>query len=298
MFYHDSKLQYEVKVDKPDPMFAKMLQQAIGGIEGEIRVCLQYLFQAWGNRGPVKYRDMLMETGTEEIAHIEMLATAVALNLDTASNDVKDAMAAESPIVEAIMGGANPRHYLSSGMAALAADANGVPFNGSWVVGTGNLAADMYANVMAESTGRVLATRLWHATNDKGMKDMLSFLIARDTMHQNQWLAVIEELGGLKAVHPIPNSFPQEEENGKFAYSFLSTNIATDVNGEGASSQGRWSSGESMDGKGQFSFEKAMPFGEKPDLGKPAPEGFAQKEQMGGDDDGFVDKVKSTFRNL
>jgi len=296
MFYHDSKLQYEVKVDKPNPMFAKMLQQAIGGIEGEIRVCLQYLFQAWGARGPVKYRDMLMETGTEEIGHIEMLATAVALNLETAPNEMKDEMAADSPIIEAIMGGANPRHYLSAGLAAMAADSNGVPFNGSWVVASGNLAADMYANVMAESTGRVLATRLWHATDDKGMKDMLSFLIARDTMHQNQWMAVIEELGGPKGAMPIPNSFPQSEENSKFAYSFLSTNIATNVtgNGEAPASQGRWASGESIDGKGEFSFEKAMPFGEKPVLGPPAPAGFAQTEQMT-DQDGFI---KSVFRNL
>jgi len=295
MFYHDGgKLQYEVKVEKPDPMFAKMLQQAIGGIEGEIRVCLQYLFQAWGARGPVKYRDMLLETGTEELAHIEMLATAVALNLETAPNEMKDEMAADSPIVEAIMGGANPRHYLSAGLAAMAVDSNGVPFNGSWVVGSGNLAADMYANVMAESTGRVLATRLWHATNDKGMKDMLSFLIARDTMHQNQWLAVLEELGGLKGVHPIPNSFPQEEEISKFSYSFLSTNMATDVNGEGPGAQGRWSSGESMDGKGEFTLEKAMPFGEKPNLAPPKPEGFAQKEQMDGDDNFF----KSIFKKL
>src|SRR4051812_43896926 len=153
MFYHDRKLQYRVRVDTPNPHFAKMLQQAIGGIEGEIRVCLQYLFQAYGARGPAKYRDMLMETGTEELAHIEMLATAVALNLEPASSVFKDEMAAESPIVEAIMGGADPRHYLSAGMAALATDSNGVPFDGSWVVGSGNLAADMYANVMAESTG-------------------------------------------------------------------------------------------------------------------------------------------------
>ena len=50
MFYHDGKLQYEVRVDKPDPQFAKMLQQAIGGIEGEMKVCLQYLFQAFNMR--------------------------------------------------------------------------------------------------------------------------------------------------------------------------------------------------------------------------------------------------------
>ena len=66
-------------------MFARQLQQAIGGIEGEIRVCMQYFFQAWGARGPTtKYRDMLLHTATEEIGHIEMLATAVALNLENA----------------------------------------------------------------------------------------------------------------------------------------------------------------------------------------------------------------------
>lgn len=77
----------------------------------------------------------------------------------------------------------------------MAADANGVPLNDSWVVGSGHTAADMYANVMAESTGQLLATRLYELTDDASMKDMLSFLIARDTMHQNQWLAVLEELG-------------------------------------------------------------------------------------------------------
>ena len=277
MFYHDGILQYNVKVDKPDPQFARLLQQAIGGIEGEIRVCLQYLFQAWGNRGPVKYKDMLLETGTEEIAHIEMLATAVALNLEGAGNDLKDEIA-KDPFMEQIMGGADPRHLLSSGMAAMATDSNGVPFNGSWVVGTGNLAADMYANVMAESSGRLLATRLWNLTDDKGMKDMLAFLIARDTMHQNQWMAVLEELGGPFANHPIPNSFPQSNENQHFSYSFLSTHIS-----HNSQAQGRWSSGNSIDGKGEFSFEKARPHGQKPDLAPPHPAGFAQKEQMTGD---------------
>jgi Mn-containing catalase len=51
MFYHSSRLQYEVRVEKPNPFFAKMLQQAIGGIEGEIRVAMQYFFQAVGARG-------------------------------------------------------------------------------------------------------------------------------------------------------------------------------------------------------------------------------------------------------
>lgn len=275
MFYHDGELQYNVKVDKPNPEFAMMLQQAIGGIEGEIRVCLQYLFQAWGARGPDKYRDMLLDTGTEEMAHIEMLATAVAKNLEGASSDVQEQMADKNPVVEAVLGGMNPRHILSSGLSAMAVDSNGVPFNGSWVVGTGNIAADMHANVMAESGGRILAARLWKSTDDAGMKDMLAFLIARDTMHQNQWLAVLEELGGPENNHPIPNSIPQEEENQDFNYNFISTNVH-----KNSKAKGRWSEGDSIDGKGTFSFTQAEPHGGKPDVGPADPAAFAQKEQM------------------
>lgn len=73
LYYHDPRLQYPVRVERPNSVFARMLQQVIGGVEGEIRVCLQYFFQAWGARGPAKYRDMLLHTATEEISHIEML---------------------------------------------------------------------------------------------------------------------------------------------------------------------------------------------------------------------------------
>ena len=272
MFYHDRKLQYTVRVERPDPVFAKMLQQAIGGIEGEIRVCLQYLFQAWNSRGPAKYRDMLLETGTEEISHIEMLSTAVAMNLEGAPASLQEEMAKKDPFVHAALGGMDPRHVLSSGMGAMATDANGVPFNGSWVVGSGNIAADMYANVMAESTGRLLACRLYQMTDDPGMKDMLSFLIARDTMHQNQWLAVLEELGD---VHPIPNSFDQSLENQKVNYHFVSTMRDPAI----PPPQGRWSNGPSIDGKGRFTAGPLEPMGQIPDLGYADPRGFAQVEQ-------------------
>ena len=274
MFYHDSKLQYTVRVDSPDPTFAKLLQQAIGGVEGEIRVMMQYMFQAFGARGPEKYRDMLMETATEEMGHVEMLATAVAMNLEGAPSTEKEAAAAGDPAVAAVLGGMNPRHVLSSGLAAMPVNSNGVPFNCSHVYATGNLAADMYANVTAESSGRVLAVRLYNMTEDPGMKDMLRFLISRDTMHQEQWLAVLEELGG-KANHPIPNSFPQEEELDDYNYSFLG------FCKDGAEPpQGRWSSGESIDGRSQFSVRVMEPVGDKPNLGMAKPGSGAQKEQM------------------
>ncbi|HWH15064.1 MAG TPA: manganese catalase family protein [Miltoncostaeaceae bacterium] len=295
MFYTDGKLQYRVRVEKPNPLFARHLQQAIGGVEGEIRVAMQYLFQAWGARGPKKYRDMLLNTGTEELAHIEMLATAVALNLEGAAPAVQEGMAADSPMVEAILGGMSARHFLSTGLAALPANADGVPFDMSHVYASGNLAADMYANVAAEATGRLLATRLYEMTDDPGMKDMLAFLIARDTMHQNQWLAVIEETGGAAAL-PIPDSFPQEQENQEFSYSFMTTT----VDGGPPPPEGRWTQGPSIDTKGEFHMERAAPLGGEPMLAPPIPQGHAQTAQMSGapgaGDQGIVDTVRKAVK--
>ncbi|TWT94128.1 putative manganese catalase [Botrimarina colliarenosi] len=274
MFYHDGgKLQYPVRVEKPSPLFAKALQQGIGGIQGEVRVCLQYLFQAWGARGPAKYRDMLLETGTEEIAHIEMLATAVALNLEGAPLEQDEA--AKDPFVHAALGGMNIQHVIGTCMAAMPVDSEGVPFNCSHVYASGNIAADMLANATAESTGRMLAIQLWKMTDDPGMKDMLSYMIARDTMHQEQWMTAWEELGGRKN-HPIPNSFPQDQENQEYNYAFMSFGLGDDYKAP----QGPWTQGESFDGRAQYSSVTMRPLGEKPKLG-PAPSAApAQEAQL------------------
>ncbi|MEM7709167.1 MAG: manganese catalase family protein [Pseudomonadota bacterium] len=274
-FCHSGKLQYEVRVDTPDPVFAKYLQQAIGGVEGEIRVAMQYMFQAMGARGDKRFRDMLMMTATEELSHIEFLGHAVALNLDKAPLDAQEA-AAQDMVVGAIMGGMNPRHVLSSGLAAMPVNSNGVPFDMGHVYASGNIAADMLANAMAESNGRVLASRLYNMTDDAGMRDMLSFLIARDTMHQQQWLAVIEELGGIEAAMPVPNSAPEDQEAMEHSYYFLNTSL------DEPTPQGVWTNGgPTMDGRGTYTArDKAEPEGQVPDLGPAREKSGAQKEQM------------------
>lgn len=273
MFHHSSRLQYEIRVDTPDPIFAKHLQQAIGGVEGEIRVAMQYFFQAMGARGDAKYRDMLMQTATEELSHIEFLAHAVALNLEGAPVSMQEE-AAKDPVVAAVLGGMNPRHVLSSGLSAMPVNSNGAPFDMSHVYATGNIGADMLANATAEAGGRVLASRLHTLAHDPGMKDMLSFLIARDTMHQQQWLAVIEELGGWEATLPIPNSTPERAEAVEHSYAYLNTSL------DAPTPEGRWTSGPSLDGRGTYEARKAEPMGQTPSLGKARPDSAAQTEQM------------------
>jgi len=109
--------------------------------------------------------------------------------------------------------------------------------------------ADMRFNVTAESQGRLQVARLYQLTQDAGVRDMFSFLLARDTMHQNQWLAAIEELkaDGLEDT-PVPSNFPQEREMSSVAYKFQNFSEGTE------SQEGRWASGPSMDGKGEFEY--------------------------------------------
>lgn len=288
MFHHHRELAYTVRVDKPNPVFGRMLQQAIGGPEGEMRVMNQYLFQAWGTRGPKRYRDMLLATGTEEIGHIEVLATAVAMNLDgMPSEKVEDVVT--NPLVSARMGGIEPRHFLSAGLGAMPSDANGVPFNAACIDVGGNLLANMRANVAAEAIGRTLAARLRELTDDPGMKDLLSFLIARDTMHQQQWQAAIEEAGDTFA--SAPNDVIDEGDYKHSAYAFFNHSDSPDAE------MGRWTQGPSLDGKGEFSV--GDPFavaGQEPELmGGPASVHGgreATRADGGGSGEGIVGKVK------
>jgi Mn-containing catalase len=197
MFFRQRQMAYHAKPEKPDPTFAKMLQEPLGGQWGEISVMMTYLFQGWSCRGPQKYRDMLLDIGTEEIAHVEMLATMISRLLETSPVEAQED-AAKNSVVGAVMGGArvedvimagmNPQHAIVSGGGATPTDSVGYPWNARYTIASGNLMADFRFNVTAESQGRLQVCRLFNLTDDRGVRDMLSFMIARDTMHQNQLL--------------------------------------------------------------------------------------------------------------
>lgn len=263
MFYHIKELQYQAKPEKPDPVYAKKLQEVLGGQFGEISVAMQYLFQGWNTRGDGKYRDLLMDTGTEELAHIEMLCTMIARLLDGAPVAAQEE-AAKNPMVNAILGGMNPQHIIVSGLGAMPADSVGNRWTADYIAASGNLLADFRANLTAESQGRLQVARLYYETTDRGVRDMLSWLLARDTMHQNQWIAAIKELEAKENV-VVPSTFPRQLEKQEVSYVFFNFSEGNE------SAAGRWASGPSMDGLGQFQYvQNPLPLAKKPKL-KPAP---------------------------
>ena len=249
MFLHRQELQYKCTPDKPDAIYARKLQEVLGGQYGEISVAMQYMFQGWNMHIPGKYRDLVFGIGAEEMGHVEMLATMIAQLLEKAPLGVTSDALQDDPTVAAVVGGMDVQHAIVAGAGARAVDSNGNPWQGSYITASGNLLADFQANANAEMQGRVQAARLYHMTDDHGVRDLLSFLIARDTMHQNQWLAAIAELQeeGLEVL-PVPSNFPQSKENQEVHYQYQNFSDGRQA------AEGRWAKGPTPDGKGEFSY--------------------------------------------
>jgi Mn-containing catalase len=266
MFFHTSRLQFEAKPDSPDPVYARRLQELIGGAFGEMTVTMQYLFQGWNCRMEGKYKDLLMDVATEEIGHVEMLATMVARLLEGAPSEVTAEAVEGDPVLAAVIGGMDPQQAIVSGGGPLPADSNGYPWNGRYIVASGNLMADFRANVAAEAHGRLQTARLYNMSDDAGVKNMLRFNLARDTMHQNMWLAAIEQLmeDGLEGT--VTPTALLEEEYAEHAGTLWHLS-------DGNSSQeGRWASGPAPDGQHEFRFlERPEPLGDKASAPAPDP---------------------------
>jgi Mn-containing catalase len=259
MFFHVKELQFDARPDKPDALYAKRLQELLGGKMGEMTVMTSYLMQGWSCRGPQKYKDMLLDIGTEEIAHVEMLASMIGRLLEKAPVNEQEDAVASNPVVGAVLGGTSPQdaifagmspqHEIVTGQGAALQDSEGNPWSGAYATSSGNLLADFRWNLMAESQGNLQASRLYQMTEDTGVRRMLSFNIARDFMHQNQWQAAIDELraDGLEQFL-VPGTFPKDRVMMSQARTFWNLSQGTE------SEQGSWAQGPTPDGLQQFEY--------------------------------------------
>ena len=147
MFLHVQKLINEIVPDEPDPAAANALQEGLGGQFGEMRTMMQYLFQSFNFRGATAkpYRDLLYGVGTEEIGHVELIATTIARLLDGSpryqgnpTHLDEPGEGGATPLSIALSGG-NIHHWLVGAQGALPVDAQGDPWTGKYVYDSGNL---------------------------------------------------------------------------------------------------------------------------------------------------------------
>ncbi len=118
MFLHRQELQFKATPDKPDAVYARKLQEVLGGQYGEISVAMQYMFQGWNMHIPGKYRDLVFGIGAEEMGHVEMLATMIAQLLEKAPIGITDDAVQNGPTVAAVIGGTDLQHAIVAGAGA------------------------------------------------------------------------------------------------------------------------------------------------------------------------------------
>ncbi len=149
----------------------------------------------------------------------------------------------------AVIGGTDVQHAIVAGAGARAVDSNGNPWQGSYITASGNLLADFTANANAEMQGRVQVARLYHMTDDHGVKQLLSFLLARDTMHQNQWIQAAAELRAEGRENlPVPSNFPLKNEHREAVVP------VPELLRRSRGGRRCWASGPTPDGHGEFSY--------------------------------------------
>jgi Mn-containing catalase len=181
MYHHIKKLMYTVRVDEPDPRFGNMLLEQFGGANGELAAAMQYSIQGLNCEDPAR-KDLLMDIGTEELSHLEIVGTLARMHLKPMKFG-RDAAEAD-PLI-AIAGGGGVNLYNSQGNA----------WTADYLKITGELDVDLRSNIAAEARAKIVYERLIHFCDDTGTKDALQFLMTREITHMKAFTAALESIG-------------------------------------------------------------------------------------------------------
>jgi len=180
MYHHVKKLMYTVRVDTPDPAFGNMLLEQFGGANGELAAAMQYSIQGINCEDPER-KDLLMDIGTEELSHLEIVGALARLHLKPMKFDRE---AAERDPLIAIAGGGGVGLFNSQGN----------PWTADYLKITGELDVDLRSNIAAEARAKIVYERLINFTDDPGTKDALQFLMTREITHMKAFTAALESM--------------------------------------------------------------------------------------------------------
>lgn len=205
MFHHVKELQFNARVSKPDVRFAKLLLEQFGGPNGELKAAMQYFVQAFGCRKPhPDVYDMLMDIATEEFSHLEIVGATVQMLLNGVNGELKNA-ADESDLTKMLDGKAakenyihdamiNPHFFIVSGGTPTLTDSVGNPWSATYIMGMGDLTADLRLNIGAETSAKMVYENLLKFTDDVLVKESLRFLMTREVAHFQMFQAALDTI--------------------------------------------------------------------------------------------------------
>lgn len=169
MFKHEKRLFHPVAVERPNPGYAVLLQEQLGGANGELKAAMQYMSQSFRIKDP-EIKDLFLDIAAEELGHLEMVAETICL-LNGHDVDAKSVPSGE--IETHVLNGLNPGLMNSSGYS----------WTGDYVSVTGDLCADLLSNIASEQRAKVVYEYLYRQISDKKVRETIDFLLNREEAH-------------------------------------------------------------------------------------------------------------------
>src|SRR5688572_2075825 len=234
MFVHNKRLQYTVRVSETNPALANLMLEQFGGPDGELAAAMRYFTQALAEEDPGR-KDMLHDIATEELSHLEVIGSIVAMLNKGIKANLAEAAMKEADLYRSLTAGgdSHTQSILYGGGPALT-NSSGVPWTGAYIDSRGDPTCDLRSNIAAEARAKIIYERLINVTDDPGIKDALGFLMTREVAHQKSFE---------KALYAIEPNFPPGKLPGKpeFADKYFDMS-----QGEG-NARGPWNEGEQWD---------------------------------------------------
>lgn len=231
MFMHNKRLQYTVQVSECNPGLANLMLEQFGGPQGELAAAMRYFTQALAESDPGR-RDMLFDIATEELSHLEIIGTIVAMLNKGAKGKLAEITDEQAEMYRTITGGGNDSHVtqvLYGGGPPLT-NSGGVPWTAAYIDSIGDPTCDLRSNIAAESRAKIVYERLINLTPDPGVRDALTFLMTREVAHQKSFE---------KALYAIEPNFPSGKLPGDPRFSDVYFDLSS-----GDQVRGPWNQGE------------------------------------------------------
>lgn len=200
MFAHNKRLMYTVRVSEPNPGLANLMLEQFGGPQGELAAALRYFTQALAEDDAGR-KDMLLDIATEELSHLEVIGTIVAMLNKGAKGRIAEGAEEQAELYRSITQNGNDSHITSVlyGAGAPLTNSAGVPWTAAYVDTIGDPTADLRSNIAAEARAKLVYERLINLTPDPGVREALGFLMTREIAHQKSFE---------KALYAIEPNFP------------------------------------------------------------------------------------------
>ena len=231
MFMHNKRLQYTVRVSESNPALASLLLEQFGGPDGELAAAMRYFTQGLAEEDPGR-KDLLLDIATEELSHLEVIGSIVAMLNRGVKAQLSEAALEEADLYMSInAGGDSHTQSLLYGGGPSLTNSSGVPWTAAYIDSRGDPTCDLRSNIAAESRAKIIYERLINITDDPGIKEALGFLMTREVAHQKSFE---------KALYSIEDNFPPGKLPGIAPFADMYVNTSQ---GDGDAT-GPWNSGD------------------------------------------------------